>query len=226
MPIFLVLVSLSAIATDRPATAKEALQPFNDLIGAWKATGTPEGTRRDKQSGFWVETITWGWQFSKDDAWLTVTFGSGKHFKNGTLRWAPTEQRYRLELTGIDRQTLVFDGTLKERILSVERVDAATKETQRLVLTMVHGNRFLYQWETKPESKPTFVRRYQVGATKEGAPFAAGESGPECIVTGGRGTMVVTHKGQTFYVCCTGCRDAFKEDPEKFIKEYESKKKR
>ena len=36
--------------------------------------------------------------------------------------------------------------------------------------------------------------------------------------------MAVTYKGETFYVCCSGCRDAFNENPEKFIKEYEAKK--
>ena len=30
--------------------------------------------------------------------------------------------------------------------------------------------------------------------------------------------------GETFYVCCTGCRDAFNEDPAKFVKEYKKKK--
>ena len=42
--------------------------------------------------------------------------------------------------------------------------------------------------------------------------------------SGGRGTIPVTYKGQTYYVCCTGCRDAFKEDPEKYLKEYAERK--
>jgi YHS domain-containing protein len=33
-------------------------------------------------------------------------------------------------------------------------------------------------------------------------------------------------QGVTYYVCCSGCRDAFNEDPEKYIKEYEAKKKK
>jgi YHS domain-containing protein len=38
--------------------------------------------------------------------------------------------------------------------------------------------------------------------------------------------MPVTYKGKTYYVCCTGCRDAFKENPEKYIKEFEESKKK
>jgi YHS domain-containing protein len=33
--------------------------------------------------------------------------------------------------------------------------------------------------------------------------------------------MQVTHKGKTYYVCCSGCRDAFRDEPEKYIREYE-----
>ena len=31
--------------------------------------------------------------------------------------------------------------------------------------------------------------------------------------------------GQTYYVCCTGCRDAFNENPEKIMKEFFARKK-
>ncbi|NBS91117.1 MAG: YHS domain-containing protein [Planctomycetota bacterium] len=36
--------------------------------------------------------------------------------------------------------------------------------------------------------------------------------------------MPVSYKGETFYVCCSGCKDAFVENPEKFIKEFKAKK--
>jgi hypothetical protein len=219
-------MAVSASAADAPRPPKEALQSFNDLIGSWKATGTPEGTKQQKQEGFWVETVSWGWQFDKDDAWLTVAFGQGKHFKNGTLRYVPEKDAYRLTLLTVEKKTLAFDGTLKDRVLTVERVDDATKESQRFLIRMIHNNRMLYDYETKPDGKPVFTRRYQVGATKEGVPFATASAGPECVVTGGLGTMAVTYKGQTYYVCCSGCRDAFNENPEKIIKEYEAKKKK
>jgi YHS domain-containing protein len=65
-----------------------------------------------------------------------------------------------------------------------------------------------------------------VGATKEGVAFAGGDAGPECIVSGGKGTMQVSYKGKTYYVCCTGCRDEFKAEPEKYVQEFEAKKKK
>ncbi|MGL4465489.1 MAG: YHS domain-containing protein, partial [Planctomycetia bacterium] len=30
--------------------------------------------------------------------------------------------------------------------------------------------------------------------------------------------------GKTYHVCCTGCRDAFNDDPEKFISEANAKR--
>ena len=32
--------------------------------------------------------------------------------------------------------------------------------------------------------------------------------------------MQVTYKGETYYVCCTGCKQAFDADPERILKEY------
>jgi YHS domain len=63
-----------------------------------------------------------------------------------------------------------------------------------------------------------------VACNKVGESLGAKEKKNLCIVTGGLGTSTVMYKGQTFYVCCSGCRDAFNENPEKFIKEWEAKK--
>ena len=97
-------------------------------------------------------------------------------------------------------------------------------ETQRIVLTLLHANRILYRYEVKPQGKALFARVFQVGATKEGTSFAAGDGRPECVVSGGLGTITVVYQGQTYYVCCSGCRDEFRENPEKYIKEFKQRK--
>ena len=68
--------------------------------------------------------------------------------------------------------------------------------------------------EAEDPDRHTFSRLGEVGYTREGVAFAAGESYPLCIVTEGRGTIQVSYKGKTYWVCCTGCRDLFKDDPE------------
>jgi hypothetical protein len=73
--------------------------------------------------------------------------------------------------------------------------------------------------------RTSFAKRYQVGATKKGVPFAgAGSTAPECVVSGGLGTREVVYKGKTYHVCCSGCAAEFKVNPEKYIKEYEARK--
>jgi hypothetical protein len=214
-------------AAEEPArrTPKEALQAFNDLIGSWRGTGDlVQGTREEKQKGFWTETIKWEWQFKGQDTWLKADFEKGKHFARGELRYLPDKDRYRLTLWTPAKEEQVFEGALKDRRLTLERGDDATKESQKLTISLLHANRYLYRFEVKKAPQAVFTALYQVGATKEGVPFAAGDGKPECIVSGGLGTMAVSYKGKTYYVCCSGCRDAFNDDPEKYIREFEARK--
>ncbi len=215
--------------TPKPSSAKEALQPFNILVGSWKGSGAPEGTREERVAGAWVETASWSWQFKEQDAWMTVNFEKGKHFTSGTLRYTPKKDEvlYTLKLTTADKATATFTGSLKDKILTLDRIDGPEGEEQRLVFSLLHFNRHLYRIETRPAGTTVaFTKKWQVGATKEGVPFAEVAKGPECIVSGGAGTIKVIYKGREYYVCCTGCRDAFKEEPEKYIKEAEEKAKK
>jgi hypothetical protein len=215
--------SLAQDSSPQPISPREALQPFSPLIGQWRATGMPEGSAQAKQKGFWTESIAWQWQFKGDEAWLAVEFTKGKYFVNGQLRPLPQKDRFTLTLQTVDKQTLVFEGTFVDRKFTADRTDPQTKQTQRLVWTLLHANRILYRYEVKPADAVTFTRIYQVGATREGEPFATDKTGPECIVSGGLGTMPVVYKGKTYYVCCSGCRTEFNADPEKYIREFEAK---
>jgi hypothetical protein len=211
------------LGADAPAkrTSKEALQALNDLVGSWRCTGTPESKKKE----FWTESMQWEWQFKGDEAWMKVAYEKGKYFANGELRYLADKDQFQLTLQTVDKEKLAFTGPLKEKTLTLEREDEKAKDAQRLVFTFLHPNRFLYRYETKAADQRGFAKIYQVGATKNDVPFAECETGPECIVSGGLGTIKMTYKGQTYYFCCTGCRDAFKDDPEKYIKEAEAKKK-
>jgi YHS domain-containing protein len=212
-------------ADDAPKrTPKQALQAFNDLIGSWNGLGEPNGTRAEKEKGFWQETIAWQWQFKGDDAWLATTFDKGKYFASGELRYLPDADLYQLTMRTPAKDELVFKGPLEEHKLTLERTDDKTGETQRLVFSLLHSNRYLYRYDVKPADRSAFRQIYQVGVTKEGESFASVDEGPECVVSGGHGTLTTMYKGKTYYFCCTGCRDAFKDNPEKYIKEYEARK--
>jgi hypothetical protein len=222
----LLLTCLLAADESAKRTPKEALQTFNDLIGNWRGIGEPAtGSREEKQKGFWEESISWEWRFKSGDAWLCAAIDKGKHFSAGELRYLPERDVYALELTTPAKETLTFEGTFKDKRLTLERHDEARKEDQRLVFSLLHSNRHLVRYETRKAEQRVWKPLWQVGATKKGVPFASTDNGPECVVSGGLGTIPVSYKGKTYYVCCTGCRDAFKDEPEKYIKEYEARKK-
>ncbi len=205
-----------------PRSPRVALQAFGDLIGAWRGTGTASAAA-GKKDDFWSETIRWEWQFKGDDAWLKVAFEKSKHFTGGELRYLPEKDEYSLTVRTPAKETQTFTGPLKERVLTLQREQDG--EVQRLVFTLLHaGERYLYRYEVRPMGKALFATKFKVGATKEGIVFAAGDGKPECVVSGGLGTMPVSYMGKTFYVCCSGCRDEFNENPAKYVAEYEAKK--
>ncbi len=212
-----------AFAADPKPDAKEPFKPLAPLIGGWKCSGKAD----DKDRTFWGERAEWAWKFKGDDAWLTVAFEKGRHFTGGELRHDAKAKQFTLSLTTTDKTEQAFTGTLgegkqKEPILTLERTDGDT--VHQLTLTMLHTNRTLTTMASRPKAVESFTRLYLIGATKEGEPFADVAKGNECIVSGGTGTMTVTHNGKTYYVCCSGCRDEFKADPEKYIKLAEKKK--
>ena len=70
-----------------------------------------------------------------------------------------------------------------------------------------------------------FARHYVVAATREGESLGTAEKKNVCVVTGGLGKIAFSYQGETYYVCCSGCRDAFNDDPAKFVREFKAKKK-
>jgi len=221
------MIALSVSAEPARPTAREALKPFNQLVGRWKGSGAPDGTPDQRQKGHWTETVAWEWQFKGDDAWLTVAFENGKHFTRGEVRANPARDGFVLKLSTPDKVVKEFAGAFKDRNLVFERADPAAKTVERLTVALLHDNRVTYRLETKPDRGTLWTKKYQVGLTKEGVAFAdVGPAANECIVSGGNGTMAVSHNGKTYYVCCSGCRDEFKADPEKYVKEWEAKRKK
>src|SRR5262249_49255258 len=142
------------------------------------------------------------------------------------IRYLPKTKKFQLTGTPADgKSKLIFDGTLKDEKLTFERTDPKTKEVQQILMnTAAEGVRFVYQ--VKRKTGTLWKLEYMVAATKVGESLGKKEKGPECIVSGGRGTMTVSHKGETYYVCCSGCRDEFNANPTKYIEEWKKKNKK
>lgn len=104
--------------------------------------------------------------------------------------------------------------------------DKNAQQPARITLRQVaDGKRLLMLYERRLPGAEQFVRLAEVGYTREGSGFAkAGSGSPECIVTGGLGTIAVQFEGKTYYVCCTGCRELFDDDPAGVLADYRARK--
>jgi len=65
-----------------------------------------------------------------------------------------------------------------------------------------------------------FHRFDTVGTQRQGTSFAINDSDYKdktCIISEGLGTIQVSHKSNSYWVCCTGCKAAFEEEPDHWI---------
>ena len=90
--------------------------------------------------------------------------------------------------------------------------------------TAAQGARIVGNYEKVAGGKGLGDTIYKSTGGKEGESFAGGGKKPECIVTGGAGTIAVSAMGRSFFVCCSGCRDEFNANPKKPIDEFDKNK--
>ena len=204
------------------AEAQAALKEFGGLVGSWKGIGQ---VKRNQSAGAWQETASWAWNLGDGTASLEIDIEKGKYFKKALLKAGEGPGAYTLETTLADGSKRSFSGkAVKDKPL-ILKAPGTGEGPRRVTLTIPNENRFLLLIESEPSAN-TFARLGEVGFTRQGVAFAAGESGPVCIVTEGRGTIPVTYKGKTYYVCCSGCRDLFNKDPESILAEAAARAKK
>ena len=204
------------------AKAKEALQALQDFIGDWKGNGGPDKAKPAPKDPLWKESVKWGWKFKGDDSWLTVDFKDSKVFKSGEMRYLVDKKKYQFTVIGADDKKLVYEGELKDGLLTLERDDDKMVTHQIQMNTAADGVRFHlpHVAQGRDDDLQGHARRRHEGRRSLGAT----EKKNICVVSGGRGTTMVSYKGETFWVCCSGCAEAFKENPEKYIAEFKAKK--
>ncbi len=200
-----------------------ALKPYAGLVGTWRGTGM---VRRGSTKGAWTESASWAWDLRDDSASLVLTLDRGKYLKTARLRPSAEPGAFELAATLADGSTRVFRGRPGERgKLALDPSGPVEDGLARITLTPLHDTRYLLLLEAATPGDGPLARLGEVGYTREGVAFAAGDSHPVCIVTEGRGTIKVSYKGKDYWVCCSGCKDLFEEDPEAILAEAAGRKK-
>ena len=205
---------------DRSKSAqKEALAKFNGLIGGWRGTGQP---RRGSNSGAWQEKAEWVWVLKDDVVALDYVVTEGKLLKSARLAHDPKSGIYTLTAKIDDDIERTYAGKLDEqKLVLTSQADSKADEVYRITITQLNELRTLVLYEKRKPDITNFSRVAEVGYTRAGRRLAKEGGGqPVCVVTGGLGTIEVQHKGKTYYVCCTGCQQAFEDDPEGILADY------
>ena len=207
-------------ATSRTAM-QEALSPFNSLIGGWRGSGQ---VQRGSTRGAWRETGTFVWKFSGGKVGIEYQVKDAQHVQTGLISWDAAKKAFTMDALLADKSKQTFRGQFEKQVLTLVSEPDVDEMISRITLRQLNDKRMLVLYEKRRADQSFYARVGEVGYTREGTRLASSDSsGPECVVTGGEGTIKVMHEGKTYYVCCTGCRDAFNDDPVGILADYRAK---
>ena len=220
--LLIVALSLGADDVDNLAREKAALSQRQVYVGQWRGTGQP---KRGSTQGSWRETCDWAWQFKDGSACLAFAVQDAKYYVAGELRVDEAGKEWDLTAHTKEQQQVVYSGAIDEQgTLVLTCTEPPAELPARVsIRTVADGDRLLVLFE-KRVTADRYARLAEVGYTRVGSDFGKGTNYIECVVTGGVGTIEVTHEGKTYYVCCTGCRDYFNEHPAEVLAEYRERK--
>ncbi len=205
-------------------TTVQVLRPLATLVGDWKGVGQP---KRGSTVGAWSEKATAVWKFEDGETQLMLTFEPGRQFVSATFSVAADGRTPQLVLTPFQG-----DAVLLSRIQDAGNAQpsddtwifesaSGNGPQTRCTLRILKEIRITLLFEERLTQKGTPRRLAEIGLTRAGSKLASSNTGErQCIVTGGLGSMKVSHEGKTYYVCCEGCKQAFDADPEGTLKAY------
>ena len=220
-----IVAAADAPVEDQTRDDKRALAGIQNYVGQWRSVGQP---KRGSNQGAWTEQSTWAWHFEDGRAEVTAELTGSKYFSKLRLQAGDEPGEFILLATppgntNADKPQR-FTGVISHGAVVFTAEEPQGNAPGRLTFRLVAGgDRMLVLYEKG--SGESFTRLAEVGSTRKGSSFArAGANGPECVVTGGLGTIVVEHEGKKYYVCCGGCRDYFLENPADVLAEYRERK--
>ncbi len=207
---------------DSKANVTERLSALNSLVGEWKGVGQ---LKRGSRKGAWTEKLSCQWSFRNTSGLVELNADGGRLFSRLQLSWDQRTQM--VVLTQItDDFTRRYLGKLPDQWPGRFVLKSAVDDegvSYRCVIHQLSDIRATVLFEKRTTPNGSFRRIAGIGYTRAGAKLAiAGAAQRKCIVTGGLGTIPVTHAGKTYYVCCRGCVEAFNQTPETFIADYKA----
>jgi hypothetical protein len=223
-------VAERATADDSPAAPpaqqaadKASLAPLQSYVGSWRGMGQ---VQRGSTQGAWIEQADWVWKFADGRAELTFAAPKGKHYIAGRVVPLKEQGKFQLTATRPDGKTTDrFTGQSKEGQWVFVADQPSADFPARITLKQVaEGKRLVVLLERRAAGGQQYTQLAEIGYTRQGSDFGKGTIQRECVVTGGLGTIAVQYEGKTYYVCCSGCRELFDENPAAVLAEYRKRK--
>lgn len=227
------LVLFAGVSLAEPTqedSAAGALKEIQDLVGEWEGTG-----KSDASEG-WEEKISGRWKFGAGKSSLyfhladVKNSGEGRLLDEFMIAFDPAKETYVLKAyaKGASDEPLAFSGKARSPshlVFDRDRKGGATDPVDRIELKLLNdGDRLVYTVQRRIGASSRYRPYALVGLNRKGTSLAAKASGgPTCVVTGGAGVIAVSHDGKTYFVCCSGCRDAFLADPAKYLARREKR---
>jgi hypothetical protein len=236
-------ITLGASSPSSPVDSRDsstesvfsALQPLQVLLGKWNGTSRKAAVDQPE----WV----WDFQTDREQPALALSSEKGEYLRAARLTYVPERDAYELTAEDGEGRRRLFSGTFIEPVRDVPGDDdtlqrrfklqfteselATDGEIWQLVFAQQENDRYILEVNRKRGGGP-FTRIDTVHTQRQGTSFAVSSTDygeKTCIISQGLGTIPVSYKGASYWVCCTGCKAAFEEDPERWIARYEERKK-
>ena len=218
------------------ANVRAALKPLQILIGSWN--GTSRNAALDQPG--------WAWDLKTDPKQpaLKIKSEKGKYIREGRLTFHPSSQEFEFTAMDGDGKKHTFRGAFSEPVQDVPGDDKKLQRTYklqlteqeadsngeqwRLVINQQENNRYILEVDRK-RGTGSFNRVDTINTQREGTSFALSDTDygdKTCIISQGLGTISISYKGKSYWVCCTGCKAAFEDEPEKWIAKFEELQKK
>ena len=208
------------------------LQPLQILLGQWRGT-----TRREFEDFKAVDAHEWVWDLrtQPDQPALVMKSDKSPYIRSARLTWDVDGSQFQMTIQDGDGKERALAGDFTEPVSEIvgsddklhrvfrlefsEVEDSAHPEMWQLAFAQQENNRYLLE-VGKRRGKAAFSRFDTVSTQRVGTSFAISDSGyaeKTCIISEGLGTTEVMYKGRSYWVCCSGCKAAFEDDPDTWI---------
>lgn len=209
------------------------LKDLQILLGTWRGI-----TQKNFDGSKKLDETNWVWDLTTDPEQpvLALSSEASPYYRSARLTFYPEMDLYQLKLTDSEGQEFLMDGEFLEQIATEPGEDDKPQKTYKLAFTQSgdqmgrrfvfnqqNNNRYLLEVYDRRAGNDQFFRVDTVSTQREGTSMALIDEGygeKTCIISGGLGTISVSYQGNTYYVCCTGCKAAFDEDPERWIARF------